>query len=63
MVDVFIFYLHFILTQWDMKLILSTVFLFFRRKKNKSVFDDAIKEGLKDWCVTQPPLSGYTHRP
>jgi len=46
-----------------MKLILSTVFLLFRKKKNKSVFDDAIKEGLKDWSVTQPPLSGYTHRP
>jgi len=46
-----------------MKLILSTVFLFFRKKKNGSVFDDAIKEGLKDWSVTQPPLSGYNHRP
>jgi len=32
-----------------MKLILTTVFLFFRKKKKSSFFDDAIKEGLKDW--------------
>jgi hypothetical protein len=51
------------LNEGDMKLILSTVFLFFRKKKTKPVFDDAIKEGLKDWTVTQPPLSGYRHRP